>query len=91
VKIAIDLGTTYSVVYVVGRGVVLAVIGVALGAVGSWLLTGLLQTMLNDVKPTDTAVFASTAIAVLVVSAAACYLPARLAGRVDPMIVLRDT
>ena len=64
--------------------------GVALGAVGAWLLTGLLKTMLNDVKPTDGAVFAGTAVAVLLVAVVASYLPARAAGRVDPMVVLRD-
>jgi len=75
---------------VVGRGLALAISGVALGAVGSWLLTGLLQTMLNDVKPTDASVFIGTAVAVLMVAVVASYLPARAAGRVDPMIVLRD-
>jgi len=75
---------------VVGRGLVLAAAGVVLGAVGAWLLTGLLRTMLNDVKPTDASVFAGTAAAVLAVALVACYLPARSAGRVDPMIVLRD-
>jgi ABC-type antimicrobial peptide transport system permease subunit len=75
---------------VVGRGLVLAVSGVALGALGAWLLTGLLKTMLNDVKPTDASVFAGTAVAVLIVAVVASYLPARSAGRVDPMIVLRD-
>src|SRR5439155_10257701 len=75
---------------VVARGLVLAVGGVAIGAFGAWLLTGLLKTMLNDVKPTDPGVFAVTAAAVLAVAVAASYLPARSAGRVDPMVVLRD-
>lgn len=75
---------------VVGRGIALAGAGVALGALGAWLLTGVLKTMLNDVKPTDGAVFALTAVAVLAVAVLASYLPARSAGRVDPMIVLRD-
>jgi ABC-type antimicrobial peptide transport system permease subunit len=61
------------------------------GAVGAWLLTGVLATMLNDVKPNDGMVFAGTAAAVLIVAALAAYLPARSAGRVDPMIVLRDS
>jgi ABC-type antimicrobial peptide transport system permease subunit len=64
--------------------------GVALGTLASWLLTGLLKTMLNDVKPTDMAVFGGTAAVVLLVAVVASYLPARSAGRVDPMIVLRD-
>jgi putative ABC transport system permease protein len=76
---------------VVGRGLVLAGAGVALGGVGAWLLTGVMQAMLNDVKPTDATVFAATAAAVLAVSVAASYLPARIAGQVDPMVVLRDS
>ncbi|HEX3702730.1 MAG TPA: ABC transporter permease [Vicinamibacterales bacterium] len=76
---------------VVGRGLTLALAGVAIGAAGAWLLTGLLKTMLNDVKPTDLSVFVATAAAVLAVVIVASYLPARAAGRVDPMVVLRDT
>jgi predicted permease len=76
---------------VVARGLTLAAAGVALGAFSARLLTGLLKTMLNDVKPTDTAVFLGTAVTVLVVAVLASYLPARSAGRVDPMVVLRDS
>jgi predicted permease len=75
---------------VVGRGLTLAVAGIAVGAIGARLLTGLLTTMLNDVKPTDLTVFAATAASVLAVAFVASYLPARSAGRVDPMLVLRD-
>lgn len=76
---------------VVGKGLVLAAIGVGLGSVGALLLTGVLKTMLNDVKPTDPAVFIVTAVGVLIVSILASYLPARSASRVDPMVVLRDS
>jgi putative ABC transport system permease protein len=75
---------------VVGRGLTLAGTGVAIGAFAAWLLTGLLKTLLNDVQPTDLTVFAVTAAAVLFVAVLASYLPARSAGRVDPMEVLRD-
>ena len=75
---------------VLGRGVIVAVIGVTLGALGAFLLTRTLQAMLNDVKPTDPIVFAANAGVVMLVSLIACYLPARSAGRVDPMVVLRD-
>jgi putative ABC transport system permease protein len=75
---------------VVGRGLLLAVGGVAAGSVGASLLTGVLKTMLNDVKPTDATVFVGTGAAVLVVAVLACYFPARAAGRVDPIVVLRD-
>ena len=76
---------------VIGRAGLLAASGVALGVVGSLWLTRLLQTMLNDVKPGDPAVFAATAGGVLLVALVASYLPARSAGRVDPMVVLRDS
>ena len=46
--------------------------------------------MLNDVKPTDPAVFVATGAVVLAVAVLASYLPARSAGRVDPIVVLRD-
>ncbi len=75
---------------VVGRGLVLGVTGVALGGLGAWLLTGLLRTMLHDVKPTDPTVFAGVVLGVLVVTLVASYLPARAAGRVDPMVALRE-
>ena len=68
----------------------MAAVGVAIGAVAAVLLTRTLTTMLNDVKPTDPTVFVVNAAMVLLVSIAACYIPARWAGRVDPVEVLRD-
>src|SRR5690606_38383737 len=75
---------------VVGRGFVLALMGVALGAAGAWWLTGLLASMLHDVQPTDPIVFAATGAGVLAVALAASWIPARAASRVDPMVALRD-
>ena len=75
---------------IVRRGAVMASIGIALGCVGGLLLTRVLESMLNDVKPTDPAVFLGNAVMVLAVSMAACYIPARWAGRVDPALVLRN-
>jgi putative ABC transport system permease protein len=90
--IRIALGADQSTVrnLVVRRGLALAIAGVAAGALGAWMLAGVLKTLLNDVEPTDLSVFVSTAGAVLVVAVLASYLPARAAGRVDPMVVLRD-
>jgi len=76
---------------VVRRGVLLAVIGIVLGAAGAWALGGVIRSLLNDVTPTDARVFAATAAAVLAVAVAASYLPARAASRVDPMVVLRES
>jgi putative ABC transport system permease protein len=90
IRIALGAGEARLRNLVVGRGLTLAAAGVAIGALLAWLLTGLLKTMLNDVKPTDVTVFVVTGAAVLFVALLASYLPARSAGRVDPMVVLRD-
>jgi putative ABC transport system permease protein len=75
---------------VLARGVVVAIAGVAIGSLGAFLLTRTLEAMLNDVKPTDPIVFAMNAGIVMLVSLLASFLPARAAGRVEPMVVLRD-
>jgi len=75
---------------IVRRGAVIAAIGIGIGCAAGLLLTRVLGSMLNDVTPTDPAVFAANAALVLAVSMAACYLPARWAGRVDPAVVLRN-
>ena len=75
---------------IVARGALVAVIGVAIGGAAALVLTRALQAMLNDVKPTDPVVFGTNALLVLAVSMAACYAPARWAGRVDPAVVLRE-
>jgi putative ABC transport system permease protein len=74
---------------IVRRGAVVSLVGIALGTGAGLLLTRLLQSMLDDVKPTDPSVYVANAALVLVVSMAACYIPARWAGRVDPAVVLR--
>lgn len=74
---------------IVGRGFMLGSIGVVIGAVGALWLTKFLQSLLTDVKATDPWIFVGTAIAVLIVSVAACAWPALQAGRTDPMVALR--
>ncbi len=75
---------------IVRRGALVAAAGIGIGALAGLALARLLASMLNDVKPTDATVFLGNAAAVLVVSMAACYVPARWAGRVDPALVLRN-
>ena len=74
---------------VVGKGMILAVAGVALGLAGSYGLTRLMTTLLFEVKPTDAMTFATVALALLVIALIACYIPARRATRVDPLVALR--
>jgi len=74
---------------VIGQGASLAFAGIAIGLVSALGLTRLLASLLFEVKATDAITFASVAIVFCVVALVACYIPARRAMRVDPMIALR--
>jgi putative ABC transport system permease protein len=74
---------------VVGRAVLLAVAGVAIGITGSLALTRLLGSMLFGVSATDPVVFAAASVFLVALSALAAYIPARRASRVDPLVALR--
>jgi putative ABC transport system permease protein len=70
-----------------GRVPILA--GLAVGAVGAVLSEDLLAALLFEVRPTDATVFATAGITLIVIGVFANYLPARRAGRVDPIVALR--
>jgi putative ABC transport system permease protein len=89
IRIALGADRRAVVRLIVGEGLVLAVIGLAIGLAGAWMLTGTLETMLYEVSPLDPEVLALTAASVLLVTALASYVPARRALRVDPMTALR--
>ena len=73
----------------VGEGVKPALLGVAVGIAGALALTRLLASLLYGVKPTDPATFVAVSTLLIVVAPLACYIPARRAMRVDPMVALR--
>jgi len=70
-------------------GAKIALFGIASGIAGALALTHLMASLLFEVKPTDPATFAGVAILLAFVVLAACYIPARRAMRVDPMVALR--
>ena len=71
------------------QSVVLVAFGIALGVATSVALTRFLASMLFDVRPTDPATFVSVVVLLVGVAALACWIPARRAMRVDPLVALR--
>ncbi|HEX6823672.1 MAG TPA: ABC transporter permease [Candidatus Sulfotelmatobacter sp.] len=75
---------------VMKEGATFAIVGIALGAAGATLLAKLLATQLYGVSPMDTVTYAGVAALVSLVTMGACYVPARRALQVDPLIALRN-
>jgi len=71
------------------QGMRLAAAGVAIGLAGAYSLTRLMEKLLFGITPTDPATLTGVAALLLVVAFAACYVPARRAAKVDPMVALR--
>ena len=75
---------------IVGDGMKLAAIGTAIGVVGAIVLAKLMSTMLFGIVGTDALTFAAVSIGSLAVAVLACYIPARRATKVDPLVALRN-
>ena len=74
---------------VLREGMFLASAGIIVGIAGALALGRVLQSLLFEIKPTDPVTFIGVSIALALVAFAACYIPARRAMRVDPMVALR--
>ncbi len=75
---------------VLKQGMVLVLTGVASGLAAAWLVTRLISRMLYQVSPTDPFTFMAISLLLVTVALLACYLPARRATKVDPLVALRD-
>jgi putative ABC transport system permease protein len=91
IGIRIALGATAPVVrrMVIGQGMLISAIGLAIGLAGCFLVTRLMSTLLFEVGTTDLATLGSVAVLFALISLLACYLPARRATKIDPMEALR--
>ena len=75
---------------VLGQGLLIAAAGIGVGLVGAFALTRVMASLLYEVSTTDPITFAVAPVLLLAVSAAATWLPARRASKVDPVHSLRE-
>jgi putative ABC transport system permease protein len=90
IRLALGATRTKILKMILRQGLELAIAGAALGLVGALIVSHLMAGLLYGVRPTDPLTFVGVAILLIGIALLACYLPARRAMRVDPMIALRD-
>jgi putative ABC transport system permease protein len=89
IRIALGANRREVLKLVVGQGTILTLFGVGCGIIGALALTRLLSSQLYGVKPTDPLTYAMVTLILVSMALLACYLPARGATKVDPMVALR--
>jgi len=89
IRMALGAGPHSMTNLMVGKGAMLALAGIGLGLVAALALTRLIANFLFGVTATDPATFVGVSLLLALVALAGCYIPARRAARVDPMVALR--
>jgi ABC-type antimicrobial peptide transport system permease subunit len=89
VRMALGAGPARVVREIVADGLRLIALGIGIGLAAAFGLTRLMASLLFGVAPTDPATFVGVALLLAAAAVLACWIPARRASRVDPMVVLR--
>lgn len=89
IRMALGARTSDVLGIVLRNGMTLVLIGIALGMLGAFALTRLMVTLLFGVTPTDAFTIGSVSVVLIVVAFIACFIPARRATKVDPLVALR--
>ena len=89
IRMSLGAGRSRVLAGILREGMTLAALGLLLGVAGSYAAGKLLRTLLHEVQPGDPAIVAATALLLALVTAIGCFIPARRAARVDPIIALR--
>jgi putative ABC transport system permease protein len=90
VRIALGATARDVIADVLGQGLRLAALGMAIGLVLALAVTRLMSSLLFGITPTDVATFAGSALLLAIIAVAASLVPALRASRVDPLVALRD-
>jgi putative ABC transport system permease protein len=89
IRMALGAGAADVLKLILRNGLTLTIVGVLIGLGGAFALTRLMSMLLFGVQPTDTATFTVVSVALITAALLACYIPARRATKVDPLIALR--
>ncbi len=89
IRLALGATPRHILRLMMGQGMRLTLIGVAIGLVGAIAITRLMRSLLFAVAPTDLMTFGISSIVLIVVALLACFIPARRATKVDPLVALR--
>ena len=90
IRMALGAAARDVVRLVAWQGLVICLIGVAIGLVAAYSLTRLIASLLYEVNPVEPATYAGFSILIVGIAVAAAYLPTRRATKIDPAIVLRE-
>ncbi|HEY6382546.1 MAG TPA: FtsX-like permease family protein, partial [Pseudolabrys sp.] len=90
IRMALGAQTKDVLMLVIREGMALALIGIAIGMLAAFVLTRWMETLLFEVRPTDPLTYTIIAAVLALVTLISCWIPARRAAKVDPLIALRS-